>query len=282
MSFCAQLAVFKLQSPRTIKFRNVKNIDLLHFSDVLNSFAYNVDSSSADALVSIYNNGPSEFLDTFAPLQTRTVSFSVSAPWFTSDLHQLKTKGCRLERLYKKSGLTVHKEMFTEHAHHYKEALLKAKSDYYANRIESSQGNSRLLFSVVKKSLSFPDTSLSSSTELFNSFLSFFETKIKDIHHQLHTNSSAPDFSQNVSEIITHFSFDTFTLPSTAEIVGHIQKSKTTNCLLDPLPTCLVKTCLPSLSKLITNIIHKSLDSGSVPSLLKTAVITPVLKKTWS
>ncbi|KAK7916342.1 hypothetical protein WMY93_012103 [Mugilogobius chulae] len=39
---------------------------------------------------------------------------------------------------------------------------------------------------------------------------------------------------------------------------------------------------LPSLAPLITNIIHASLTSGTVPSSLKTAAVTPILKKPGS
>ncbi len=58
-----------------------------------------------------------------------------------------------------------------------------------------------------------------------------------------------------------------------------IHKSNSSTCLLDPIPTHLVKACLPSLCPLITCIVHTSLSSGIVPSSFKIAAITPVLKK---
>ncbi len=61
-------------------------------------------------------------------------------------------------------------------------------------------------------------------------------------------------------------------------IVGLINKFKSSTCQLDPLPTPLVKACLPALSPLITKIVHASLVSGSVPSFFKSAIITPILK----
>lgn len=50
----------------------------------------------------------------------------------------------------------------------------------------------------------------------------------------------------------------------------YIQKSKSANCQLDPIPLTF------SLSSLITDIIHNSLVSGTVSSSLKTAVIIQV------
>ncbi len=61
--------------------------------------------------------------------------------------------------------------------------------------------------------------------------------------------------------------------------MGLINKFKSSTCQLDPLPTPLVKACLPALSPLITKIVNASLVSGSVPSSFKSAIITPILKK---
>src|SRR4029077_12303192 len=50
-------------------------------------------------------------------------------------------------------------------------------------------------------------------------------------------------------------------------------------CPLDPIPTWLLKTCLPSLLHPITAIINLSLLSGSFPTPFKHALVTPILKK---
>ena len=48
-----------------------------------------------------------------APVQSKLVSFSHSAPWYTDELRHLKSKR-RLERLAHKTGLTVHQEMYKQ------------------------------------------------------------------------------------------------------------------------------------------------------------------------
>lgn len=63
------------------------------------------------------------------------------------------------------------------------------------------------------------------------------------------------------------------------EICSIVQKSKSATCQLDPLLTHLFKAGLPLLSSLITDIMHASLLSGTVPTAFKTAVITLTLKK---
>ena len=108
--------------------------------------------------------------------------------------------------------------------------------------------------------------------------MSFFNAKISTIHHQLAplTSGCPPPFVPNppVSAPLSCFQ-----LPSPSDLSKLIRTSKPTTCQLDPLPSPLVIASLPSLLPLITAIIHSSLTSGSIPSPLKTASVTPLLKK---
>ena len=58
-----------------------------------------------------------------------------------------------------------------------------------------------------------------------------------------------------------------------------IMKCPSKSCSLDPMPTWLVKQHLPVLTPILTKIVNSSLSSGSLPSGLRRAIITPILKK---
>ena len=58
-----------------------------------------------------------------------------------------------------------------------------------------------------------------------------------------------------------------------------IMKSPAKSCILDSIPTYLLKECKSELSTTITNIVNLSLSSGKMPDDFKHAVITPLLKK---
>ena len=73
--------------------------------------------------------------------------------------------------------------------------------------------------------------------------------------------------------------FDNFSLVCEEDIFGLMKEMPSKSCILDPLPTDLVKQCAESLVPLITRIINESLLSGVVPSKLKEAVVVPLLKK---
>jgi hypothetical protein len=58
-----------------------------------------------------------------------------------------------------------------------------------------------------------------------------------------------------------------------------VMASKPSSCILDPVPTKLLKELHPVLGPPILNIINVSLSTGCVPNSLKVAVIKPLLKK---
>lgn len=283
VSFNLSLTLSKTKQSRIMSFRNIKNINLADLTTGIDSFPIITPPCTPDQLVSHYNDGLQTLLDSLAPLKTRTVSFPHSAPWFSPHLRLLKAKGRQLERLSRKTGLTVHKQMHHAHILQYKDALSSAKSQYFANKITAGAGNTRALFSVVNNSLRPPDSFPSHfySTDHCNSLMSFFNSKIANIHQQL-----TPLMSTCPSPLVPHpplsAPLSCFHLPSAANLSKLIRKSKPSTCQLDPLPSSLVIASLPSLLPLITAIIHSSLTSGSVPLSLKSAAVTPILKKPGS
>ncbi|XP_047668256.1 uncharacterized protein LOC125141031 [Tachysurus fulvidraco] len=114
LSFNVDLPHFKSKSSRIISFRKIKDNNLDNLSVSIASLPRADSCSTPDNLFSQYNSSLHNLLNTFAPVKTRTVSFTVTAPWFTPFLRQLKAKGRQLERLFRRTGLTVHKEMYSD------------------------------------------------------------------------------------------------------------------------------------------------------------------------
>ena len=50
------------------------------------------------------------------------------------------------------------------------------------------------------------------------------------------------------------------------------------SCLLDPVPTWLLKECINDLLPLVTAIVKKSITSGNFPESFKNAIVKPHLK----
>ena len=63
------------------------------------------------------------------------------------------------------------------------------------------------------------------------------------------------------------------------EVRNVIRKAPEKSCELDPIPTWLLKQCLDELIPLVTAIVNRSMETGSVPLCYKSARIRPLLKK---
>ncbi|KAG1924711.1 hypothetical protein F2P79_025983, partial [Pimephales promelas] len=193
ITFNITLPLSKLIVPRTISFRNIKDINTGTFASDINNFPSVPASCSPDELVSHYNTNLHALLDTHAPLRFRSVSFTRSAPWFTPALRLLKSQGRQLERLANRTGLTIHKNMYMEHVNLYKNSLSSAKSAYYSHLIHSNHHSSKTLFSLLT-SITKPPDSLPyhmQSQDFCNNLMFFFVSKITDIHNHLTSSGAA-------------------------------------------------------------------------------------------
>ena len=172
---------------RSITFRNIKTVNPSVLSNTITThLASDPPDFTVDGLVARYNAALSISLNSLAPLITRTVSFSRPAPWFTSELRTMKAAGRQLERLSKKTGLTVHLEAFKDHVTDYKAALSRTKTLYYSTLIANQQKHPRMLFSTINRLL-HPLTAPhpTGSTDLCSRFLDFFQAKVDSIHQLL-------------------------------------------------------------------------------------------------
>nr|XP_029137828.1 uncharacterized protein LOC114921708 [Labrus bergylta] len=141
---------------RKISFRNIKSVDPSAFSASISS---KISSSpppqfnNPSELITYYNNTLSFCLDQLAPIKTKTVSFTHSAPWYTPELQKMKTRKRQLERLHKKTSLTVHFQSYSDYLKQYMEALSAARSPYYSHLIHSGSAIAPLITSIINSSL---------------------------------------------------------------------------------------------------------------------------------
>ena len=258
--------------------RNLRGIQLDTFSNQIRSFALSVEDGDAETLVAEYDQYLGQLLDQHAPLVSRRVRDRPSAPWLTEAVREARRKQRRAERKWRKTRLTIHKQLYIQEIVNFRSVLGAAKRDYYTTKLKSCS-SSKLLFNVSdsllgkRKSTTLPtDTPMS---ELPQRFCDYFSTKIKNIREEL-------DLRSPVSPTFAMFNgtpFVKFDTVSEKDVKDLIMSMPTKSCILDPLPTILTKTCLDDLVPLITTIINSSLLSGSVPSQFKQAVVTPLLKK---
>jgi len=162
----------------------------------------------------------------------------------------------------------------------YRQALKTARTEHIHKLIDNHQNNPRFLFSTVARL-----TNKQMSLELnipsqFNSndFMNFFTDKIDNIRNTI-TNVDSTASSTSASFIAPKEKLHCFTTIGQDELNKRITASKPTTCLLDPVPTKLLKELLPVAEEPLLNIINSSLSLGHVQKPFKLAVIKPHIKK---
>ena len=118
---------------------------------------------------------------------------------------------------------------------------------------------------------------------LADEFATFFTTKIDTLHNDLLVKKNALiDSAEYVNDVVLTMSstrFSTFTEVKLDDIREMAATVFSKSFVLDPLPSSIIKQCTDLLLPTVTNIVNLSLREGCMPTCLKSAVLSPLLKK---
>jgi hypothetical protein len=145
--------------------------------------------------------------------------------------------------------------------------------------VEDSKGDQKKLFQITNRLLHKQHEAVlpshSSSSELAEQFGKYFTDKVQKIRDELPQGSSDISICNNRQVP----KFKEFTPVERGTLENIIIKGNSKSCHLDPIPTFLLKSILPTVLQTLCNIVNSSLDSCKMPDILKTATVTPLLKK---
>jgi len=166
----------------------------------------------------------------------------------------------------------------------------KAKATYFVDKIQECSGDQKKLFQIVDKLLGRgKDNALPQYTDaqtLAQTFNNYFVSKITNIRSVLaglernlgdmHYPAANSSLNPPASKLLQ------FRPTNAAEITEVISNSSKATCLLDPIPTSLLRQVLPAVAPVISDVVNEVLRTGLFPSDLKSAIILPLLKKRGS
>ena len=138
---------------KIVNYRNVKAINPEHFcQDILEKSKVITESETLAQKVTAYNKVMSTVLNEHAPLKSRNIKVVPNVPWFDAEYENTRKLRRKAERLYKKTGLLVHKENFIRLRKQTTTLAYKKNRNYYGDKLNSST-NTKVLYSVVNKLL---------------------------------------------------------------------------------------------------------------------------------
>ena len=178
----------------------------------------------------------------------------------------LKHRVHKYERVYRRSKTSENKEVYRNLRKAYRNSL-RFNRKYYVNRmIEECGHDTKKLYSTVSLLTNKEgEVILPKKVEdkvIANMFMNFFKTKILTIRDHL-KNFPLYDPTANFSKGKKMSEFMEVTVE---EVEGLVRKSKVISCVLDPIPSSIVKKHIKVLAPLITMIINSSMSQACFPS----------------
>ena len=102
------------RAKQQVTSRNLRRIDPTRFQTDVSQVASSLAECPDSELLVKFNAALRNVLDRHAPLVTRTVTVRPSAPLITEEVKPAKCNLRKAERQWRSSGLTVHRQIFTE------------------------------------------------------------------------------------------------------------------------------------------------------------------------
>lgn len=285
---CTVLCDLNITKPRlttkTITYRKLKDIDISALTNDLSSsglFSQHADELSS--LVRNYNLVLSELLDRHAPQKSKSLVIRPIVPWFNNEIRDSKRQQRKAERRWRSSRTDEHRMKFKEARNRTTFLMNRARQVFYTTFVQENSNDQRKLFMASKKLLNMKkDSSLppyNSKEELANQFGGFFVSKINDIRSEIDNMTLEESCNLAPKQHYVGPQLTEFKPLSKEEIGSLITKAPAKSCILDPMPTPLVKQCMDILQPIVMEIINTSLVSGVFPDQWKEAIVLPLLKK---
>ncbi len=181
-------------------------------------------------------------LDTVAPLRLRKIKEKSPAPWYNEHTRALKRAAQKMEHSWRKTKLEVFHIAWRKSILSYRKALKTARSDYFSSLSEENKHNPRYLFNTVAKKKTSTGVDISQQHSS-NDFMNYFTSKCNTIRDQTVTMQPAAA----VSHKIVHYrspeeQFHSFSTIGEEELYKLVKSAKPTTCMLDPIPSKLLKS----------------------------------------
>ncbi len=265
---------------RTVRKRCLTSEVAANFIKILQSTPAEVLPAPCDFIVDDFNNKLKTSLDAVAPLLTKTVRTKKTQPWRDDNIKKLKRKCRSAERRWRKTKLTVHYEIYRDQLKTYNNSIKLARKNHFSKLITDNKNNPRFLFSTfdLLTSTDFNKSSMTPTETLCEDFADHFRSKIDNIRSSLLSHQNTV-LNTPGSLLLPEETLESFSLVDARALGRVFSQVNPTTCLLDPIPTSLLKTFYEFFEEQILNIVNCSLQTGVFPSAYKTAVVKPLLKK---
>lgn len=262
-----------------ITYRNIKAIDNEKFRSDIKQGWDNIHTNKLQEKVSSYNALTSKIVNSHAPQKTKQVKVVSHAPWFDNEYKITRQRRRKAEKKYKRSGLEQDKTNFINLRKETTTLASNKKRDYFAEKIEQSNGNTKSLFNclniLVDSKLETVLPSHDTPLQLAENFKNYFRDKIRNIRESFVTINDDECHRNLFTGNSPLANFE----PTTEDELKSIILTYGVNCSPeDPIPLKLLKNNLDFFIPIWMDIVNLSLSQGNM-QCLKNAILNPLIKE---
>ena len=140
-------------SRKKITYRCLKNMNFDELSNDLSIIDFKIKCIDLYLVVENYNTVLSSLFDSHVPLKTDYVTSRILQPWVSGEILSVKREKRKSERIWRKTKLTVHLDMFRALCLKLKTLIYDAKENFYKKQISDCGGDQKQLFGIVNSIL---------------------------------------------------------------------------------------------------------------------------------
>ena len=226
------------------------------------------------SILRVINRKLRAILDRLVPARTVTCRGRPSDPWFDQECRLAKRRVRQLERVPRSAEVnsSAVAEWTAERRAH--RALLRRKREaFWTIKVESERSSPRQLWRSIDALMGrgrVPPSEAIGAAEFHH-----FDAKVADVHAL--TDSAPPLSFFSVTSGCTFVNFRSLTVDDGCCHPTAARQAVRERSYLDK--SAVLKDCADVIAPFLVELYNKSLQTGSVPALFKTAYITPLLKK---
>ena len=263
--------------------RDYKKLKIAEFKkDIMCNANLVKPSGDVDMVVDCFSKTLIAILDKHCPLEYKRFKKRPHSIWYTQELRELKRKRRVFERKLLKENTPENKENYRKIKRNYTWRLQEVRRKYYRERLSDSIDNAKSLHKTINKLTGKDNVHIlprhGSDKVISENMASFFTDKVRNIRTMIAAQTGNDERTCNPASSTMPTMTD-FYETTKEDLHGIIKDMKSKSCILDTIPTWLVKICFDELKGILMYITNKSLIiENKFPTLFKHSTVTPVIK----
>jgi len=231
-----------------------------------------------DELVKLYDDTVTTLLDRHVPSKIVTRRRRPSNPWCDDKYRCAKRSLRSLERVARRAGPLSDTTLaavstWRLERRRYFDLIHGKRSEYWTTRVESERLQPSRLWQSFDHVMGRGRAPVAADIDA-SVLRRFFDDKVSSVRDAT-AGAPAPKFT--AAPIGCELRF--FRPVTPADVIKVVQELSDKQCCLDPVPTWLLKANVSLLAPFLCRLFNWSLQYGTVPSSMKSAYVTPILKK---